>query len=232
MSKSENARTQPMSRPSHKKIPVIMLGTGGHAKVLLEILRRNGTKILGCVDPVRNAGEQVASMPVLGGDEAILDYPPEEVELVNGVGALPGKSNRWAIADRWYSQGYSFASIVDPSAILATNVELAEGVQIMAGAVIQPYVTVGRDTILNTSVSVDHDCTIGNQCHIAPGVTLSGEVSLGNRVHVGPGTVVIQGLTIGEGSVIGAGSVVVRDVGSNMKLIQHRNGIAEALSNA
>ena len=209
--------------------PLILLGTGGHAKVVAEALRLSGREILGVTDPNSSPGSNFFGVKVLGGDEAIYDYSPEEVELVNGVGALPGKARRWEIGEQMRRRGYRFASVIHPSAVIAKDVELSEGTQVMAGAVIQPSVKIGVDTIVNTGVCIDHDCEIGANCHLAPGVILSGEVYIGDSVHIGTGTSVIQKLNIGSGTFVAAGSILYKDIPAGVKYKQLRTEQIERL---
>jgi sugar O-acyltransferase (sialic acid O-acetyltransferase NeuD family) len=211
-----------MTKDKNTKIPLILLGAGGHAKVLIEILKFNQAPILGLTDSSYKQGEKVLGIEVLGGDEIIYDYPPKEILLINGIGGLPERSLRWKLAEQFKERGYRFATIVDPSAVIASDVELADGVQVMAGVVLQPNVKVGMDSIINTSAVIEHDCNIGDSCHIAPSCTLSGGVNVGNKTHVGVGTNIIQGINIGVNSVVGAGSIVLHDVADNVKLIQRR----------
>lgn len=87
----------------------------------------------------------------------------------------------------------------------------------MAGAVIQPDVTIGANVLINTRASVDHDCRIGDHAHLAPGTTLCGGVCVGHTTHIGAGATVIQGVQIGNRCLIGAGSLVLRDVADGKK---------------
>ena len=87
-----------------------------------------------------------------------------------------------------------------------------EGVQLMAGAVIQPNVSIGENTLINTSASIDHDCQIGAHVHIAPGTVLSGNVCVQDETHIGTSATVIQNIKIGTKCTIGAGSVVVKNI--------------------
>ncbi|HEX3032888.1 MAG TPA: NeuD/PglB/VioB family sugar acetyltransferase, partial [Bacillota bacterium] len=119
---------------------------------------------------------------------------------------------RSKLFDKFKADGYSFASVIHPSAIIGYDVELGEGVQILAGAIIQPGSRVGANTIINTKASLDHDCIIGAQVHVAPGVTMSGNVRIADGVHIGTGAVLIQGISVGRNSLVGAGAVVIRDV--------------------
>lgn len=194
-------------------LPVLMLGGGGHAKVLIEALRASSAAIAGIVDPdPMLAGATILNVPVLGGDNIVKRFPPGEILLVNGLGSVGLPVKRQAVFDRFKEDGYRFATVVHPSAIIASDVELEEGAQLMAGVVIQPGCHIGSNTILNTRASVDHDCCIGDHVHVAPGVTLSGGVMVGNVSHIGTAATVIQGIKIGEASIVGAGAVVVNDV--------------------
>ena len=202
--------------------PVIIVGTGGHAKVVADMLKLSNREILGFVDPKMDAELDFCGKKVLGDDSVISQYPHNEIELANGIGSLPGKKNRWKLADKMRMQGYSFATIVHPSSIIAPDVFLGEGVQVMAGVVIQSSVKIGKDSIINTGAIVDHDCNILKNCHLSPGVVCSGGVLIGENTHVGTGSIVIECISIGKNSIIAASSVVYRDVPDGMVLIQKK----------
>jgi len=203
-------------------MPVIVMGCGGHAKVLISALRAAGREIIGIADPRAVPGSRLLDVSVLGGDEVVHDHAPAQIELVNGIGSMPGSDTRSRIAATLRGAGYRFATVVHPSAVIAESVILDEGVQVMAGCVLQPDVSIGIDSIVNTGASVDHDVMIGAHCHIAPGVTLSGNVLVGDDVHIGTGSSVIQGISIGSGSIIAAGAVVFANIAPGIKFIQPR----------
>lgn len=193
--------------------PIIVLGAGKHAKVVIDILRIQSVNVLGItdIDPGK-LKEKVYGVKVIGNDDALQFYLPDSVQLVNGLGSVGSTILRKQLYNHFKSQGYSFASVIHPSAVIAFDVEISEGVQVMAGAIIQPGSYIGKNTIINTKASVDHDCIIGSHVHLAPGVTLSGDVQVGDGVHIGTGATVIQGIRIGQNSLVGAGSLVVKDV--------------------
>jgi sugar O-acyltransferase (sialic acid O-acetyltransferase NeuD family) len=194
-------------------LPVIILGAGGHAKVLIDTLLLRAVEIAGIVDPDREKhGTSILGIPVIGNDDVVLKQGPSAVILVNGVGSVKQPALRKQLFDSFKAKGFTFASVLHPSAVIAADVLLTEGVQVMAGSVIQTGCVIGRNTIINTRASVDHDCIIADHVHVAPGVTLSGCVVVEDRVHIGTGATVLQGVHIGRDSVIGAGSVVLQDV--------------------
>jgi len=193
-------------------LPVILLGAQGHAKVVLDVLHECGFEVIGFI--AREAGERGALEGVasLGDERALERHAPGKVLLANGVGTVGPTARRRALFERMRARGYRFATLVHPRASVARSAVLGEGAQIMAGAVLQPDVRVGVDTIINTSASIDHDCLIGEHVHIAPGVTLSGAVRVGDRTHIGTGAAVIQGVSIGEDAFVAAGAVVTANV--------------------
>jgi UDP-perosamine 4-acetyltransferase len=201
-------------------MPVLIIGGGGHAKVLIDVLRLRSFEILGIVDtdPART-GTAVAGIPVLG-DDAVLDrYEPGKIALVNAVGSVGVPKSRRDVFELFKSKGFTFVTVIHPSAVIASDVEFGEGAQVMAGAVIQPGSSLGRNSIVNTRASVDHDCAIGAHVHLAPGVTLSGGVRIGDVVHVGTAATVIQGVTIGPATLIAAGAVVIDDLAGNAEYL-------------
>lgn len=193
--------------------PVILIGGGGHGRVLLDALLLCGTEVLGIADPaLPTEAPGPRGLPVLGGDDAVLRHAADAVLLVNGIGSTGSTAARTALYERFVAAGYRFATVVHPAAVVAEDVVLGDGAQVMAGAVLQTGARIGANCIVNTRASVDHDCDIDAGTHIAPGVTLSGAVRIGPGSHVGTGAVVIQQVRIGAGALIGAGAVVLADV--------------------
>lgn len=195
------------------KLPVIIIGGGGHAKVLIDTLLLNNINILGIADAdLSQKGNSLLGITVIGGDDAVFKHGFKKIQLVNGIGSVGLLIKRQRVFDKFKDKGFTFTSVIHPSAVVASDAEICEGAQIMAGAIIQPGSRIGRNTIVNTKASVDHDCIIGDHVHIAPGVTLSGGVTVGAGTHIGTGATVIHGVCIGRGSVVGAGTLVLRDV--------------------
>ncbi|CAA7614389.1 acetyltransferase [Magnetospirillum sp. SS-4] len=188
---------------------IVIVGAGGHGKVLADALLARGEAVAGFVDAdSRLHGQTVLGLPVLGGDDRIL---PGWL-LVNGIGSVADPGLRMRVERSFGQRGFCFLTVIHPAASVARGVSSGEGCQIMAGAVIQADATLGRGVIVNTRASVDHDCRLGDFVHIAPGATLSGGVDVGEASHIGTGAVVVEGVRIGRGCLVAAGAVVVREV--------------------
>jgi len=193
-------------------VPVIILGGGGHARVLADALQLAGRRVLGFTAPQRQP-ELAPGIGWLGDDTAIEAHDPASVALVNGLGSTRAIEQRRRIYERLTGRSYRFAAVQHPSAVVSTlGTELGRGSQLLAGSLISPGVRLGDNVLINSRVAVEHDCRVGDHSHLATGAVLCGGCEVGPTVHVGAGATVIQGIRIGQGAVIGAGSVVTKDV--------------------
>lgn len=174
---------------------VYILGSGGHAKVLEEIVELNGDQFLGFINDDENFIEQ-----------------EEKEKLVNGIGGVKDNKPRREIFNKYKKAGFDFPVMIHPSVIYSKRSSFSEGVQLFAGVIVQRGVTINENTIINTGASVDHDCSIGAHVHIAPGVVISGNVEIGEGTHIGTGARIIQSVVIGSNCVIAAGAVVTKNV--------------------
>lgn len=210
-----------MKHESVSSLRLIMLGAGGHASVLHALALSAGHRITGVCAPELAASGAATwrGVPVLGDDTALANMDPSGVGLINGVGQLVGSRARQTVYGRMKGSGFRFPALIHPTAWVADSVGLKDGVQVMAGVIIQPDSTIGENSIVNTNASIDHDCIIGRHVHIAPGATLCGGVSIGDGAFIGAGSTVIQNMAIGKDAIVGAGAVVIQDLESGTKLI-------------
>lgn len=189
----------------------IILGSGGHAKVIIEILRAAGLyEPVGCVAPGADGGGALLGVPILGDDNALPELREQGIRYA--MVALGDNHLRQRLMQYVVGLGFELANAVSPAATIAASTRLGVGLAIMPGANVGPETVIEDGVIINSRASVDHDGALGYCCHIGPGATLAGCVSVGARAFVATGASVIPEIRIGEGSVIGAGSVVVRDV--------------------
>jgi sugar O-acyltransferase (sialic acid O-acetyltransferase NeuD family) len=139
-------------------MPVIIVGAGGHARVLVDALRTAGRPILGVVDPkLTTDAAGPLGLKVLGGDEALGQYCADKIELVNGIGGTGSTERRHDVFAQFCARGFRFSSVVHRSAVVSEFAELGQGVQVMAGCVIQCGAIIGANTIINTNASIDHN---------------------------------------------------------------------------
>lgn len=195
---------------------VIIIGGGGHAKALADILKQQKIDIFAISSPKIDKNSVLFSgLKHFLNDSDIYQFSPKEICLVNGIGSIPGNALRVEIFQKFRKDGYEFLTVISASSIVSDYCRIGMGVQIMPGAIINVDAVIGDNTIVNTGALVEHDCVLGESNHVAPGAVLCGGSITGANVHVGAGASVIQGVMIGENSVIGAGTSVVRNLDKN-----------------
>jgi sugar O-acyltransferase (sialic acid O-acetyltransferase NeuD family) len=194
---------------------IYLLGGGGHASVLVDMLKENGIDIAFICSPKVDPSRKIlTATPILDDEDVLLDKDSTEIELVNGTGSLPGNTLRKELFCKFTEYGFLFSQVISKHAVISSFSTLGHGVQIMPGAIVQAGAVIGDNTIINTGAIIEHDCIIGKHNHIAPGVTLSGQVLTGDNVHIGSGATVIQNVSIGAGTVIAAGAIVTKHIES------------------
>lgn len=201
---------------SEKRNPIIMIGLGGHARVVAELIACLELPLVGVCGPEPEKDfPEFAGLPRVADDELPQRFPAAQHGLALGIGGGSRPAGRRDIHQRLSGLGYDFPVLCHPSAVLSRHLTLGDGTQVMAGTVLQPGVSTGANVILNTGSQVDHDCTIAAHVHIAPGAVLCGGVTIGEAAFIGAGATLLPGVTVGDGAVVGAGVTVTRDVGND-----------------
>jgi sugar O-acyltransferase (sialic acid O-acetyltransferase NeuD family) len=194
---------------------VVGLGAGGHAKVVIEILRLvGGYELIGLLDENPKLwGTRLSEVNVLGADALLPElYQQGARGFFIGLGSVGDSTPRQRLYEEARRAGFDGACAIHPRAIVSASAEIGDGPTVMAGAVINADAHIGDNVIINSGAIVEHDCLVGSHVHIATGARLAGGVRVDQGAHIGLGASVKQGITIGRYAIVGAGAVVVRDV--------------------
>ncbi len=182
---------------------VVIVGAGGHGKVIADIVVKSGQNLRGFLDDNRSLSDNVLGFPILG---AVSDIPLWAERGCRFLLAIGNNEVRRRLAEQYR---VAYATAVHPTACLGLEVQLGEGTVVMAGVIVNPGACVGRHCILNTACVVEHDNAIGDYAHICPGVALAGTVTIGEGTQIGVGSSVRNNITIAANCLVGAGSAVV-----------------------
>ena len=196
-------------------IAVVGFGAGGHAKVVIEILRsKQQYEIVGLLDPRRELwGTRVLGVEVLGDDSLIAELKQRGIEHgFIGVGTVGDTQPRRQLYEKVTGAGFKIVPAIHAAAVVSASATIGDGPTIMAGAIINANAAIGDNVIVNTGAIVEHDCVIGDHTHVATGARLAGGVHVGPGAHIGIGAVIRQEISIGQRAIVGAGAVVVKDV--------------------
>ena len=201
--------------PPEGLIRCVVLGGGGHARVVIESLNASGSaRAVGVLDADRSRwGQELCGVPVLGGDERLPELAQQGItHFVMGLGGVGDNQPRRTLFTLAVQSGLIPLTIRHPSAVCSSSAAIGAGSVLCPRAVVNAAAVVGVNVIVNTGAIVEHDCVVGDHVHVATGARLCGGVRVGEGAHIGAGSTVRQGLTIGERAIVGAGAVVIRDV--------------------
>jgi len=190
--------------------PVVIVGAGGHGKVLLDICRVSGVQIAGYLDADPSLPPYLHGVPILGTDDMLGDQSFVATHaFVLGVGDT---AIRCRLSVCFEQADATLATLVHPSAVISEPASIGGGSTIHAGAIVNIDVKIGTHCVVNTGASVDHDCILSDGVQIGPGATLAGGVTCQRNVFVGTGASILPNVTIGKDSIVGGGSSVAKDV--------------------
>jgi len=186
---------------------VVVIGGGGHAKVVIDIIKNNGfsSSEIEVLDDNLPFGSEILSCRVVGKVKDCKNYN-SNTKFVIAIGNNDIRKN---ISNKYDLNYHSF---IHPKAIIGEDVFIDKGSVVMAGAIINSGSKIGKHSIINTAVSVDHDSVLGNYVHLSPGVHMGGSVLIGDKTWIGVGAMVKNNINICKDVLIGVGSVVIKDI--------------------
>lgn len=185
--------------------PIVVLGAGGHAKVIIATLEAAGREVE-CIldDNSFLQGTRVLGIPVVGKMDSATGFRNHQAIIAVGDNRV-----RREIAERL---DLDWTVALHPEATIHHSVTVMPGAVVFAGSVVQPGTSLGAHCIVNTGASIDHDCLIASYAHVGPGVHLGGSVWVGEGAFLGIASVVLPNHLVGQWSIVGGGAVATRDV--------------------
>ncbi len=197
---------------------IILMGAGGHCKVIIDIIKSNNTfNIVGILDP-QNKGFSILDIPIIGDDDLLIDLKKKGVSnafICIGAMGSASFSVRNNLFVKLRSIGFKLPKLIHRNAVVSDFSSIGDGSCVMAGAIVNAGAIIGENCIINTGVIIEHECIIRDNTHISPGVSIAGGVKIGSNTHIGIGSTIIQGINIGDSAVIGAGAAVISDISHN-----------------
>ncbi len=183
---------------------LIIIGGGGHAKVIADLAIKTGYNVVGFLDDNDRVTEML-SLKRLGRVEICENYA-HSAKFVIGIG---NNKIRKEIFEKYKLE---YVTLIHPSAVIAKSAKLGIGAVVLAGAIINADAKIGEQSIINTGAVVEHDCVIGEFTMVAPRATVCGFSKIGNSCWIGAGSVVNNVISVCDNVIVGSGAVIIADI--------------------
>jgi sugar O-acyltransferase (sialic acid O-acetyltransferase NeuD family) len=197
----------------YKMKKLIIIGTGGHAKVVFSIAHKLGYEVIGFFDDINIDKKTFMDRMVIHKWEELFDQYAGNIKIVVAVG---NNFNRQKLVEKiQINSNFSFVSLIDPETIISHDVQIGKGSVIMPGSIINIGTQIGDHCIINTGAQLDHGCFMDNFSSLGPGSICGGDVHIGRYSAVCLGAKVIEKVVVGHNSILGANSLLLKNLESN-----------------
>jgi sugar O-acyltransferase (sialic acid O-acetyltransferase NeuD family) len=202
-----------------KKEKLVLLGSGGHAKCVLDILEEmDSYEIIG-VTTQDETRKDFCGYPILGNNETLQDLYMEGIRYIAlGVGGYTDNNQRKALYTKLKQLGFTVVSAIHPSAMISKTVSLGEGNIIFSGVIMIPDVQVGNNVVIASGSNIGHEVIIEDHVLISTGVTTGANIKIQEGALISMGATIVSGVTVGKNAFVAAGAVVVKDIEENTKV--------------
>jgi acetyltransferase EpsM len=193
---------------------IVIVGQGGHSKVLKDIILANKEhELIGYLDDkyeglTHNKDIYIGSIS----SAHMMIERVKDLKFIIGIGDNELREN---ISRKLNLPIEFYATLIHKSAIVSPSALIGHGSVIMAKTVINANTQIGCHSIVNTGAVIEHDNVLSEFVHVSPNATLTGSVKIGKGVHIGAGATIIPNIRIEEWSIIGAGATVINDIPAN-----------------
>ena len=185
---------------------LIIIGAGGHGKVVADIAQKSGYNEIEFLDSVQTG--DCMGFPIVDKCDNVEKY----IDKADFFVAIGNTVAREKYISLLLSMGANLITLIHPSSVIDKSVTIGRGTVVMAGVVVNSSTKIGQGVIINTSSSIDHDCEVADYCHVSVGVHVAGTVNIGKRTWLGIGAIISNNLSICDDCMIGAGSLVLKNV--------------------
>ncbi len=190
--------------------PLLLLGCGGHAKSVIDVLEMNNEwKLIGLVGLPEQLGLEVLGYRVIGDDKDLPELKNQANHAFLAMGQLPSAKIRQKLATKIDNLGFHSPKIISPNAVISPNACIKAGTFVGHGAIINASATIGRHCIINSMSLIEHDAIVENYCHISTGAIVNGGLQIGAGSFIGSGAMLREGLNLPPNTIIHAGKRVM-----------------------
>ena len=193
---------------------ILFWGGTGKARIIEKMISNQGNKkveIVAIYDSFLTELPFPSPIKFISSPDELKQVLPNITHFVTCIGGEHGYA-RFKISEELKKLELESVEVISPEAILDDIEYKGEGLQMMPGAVVHKFSSIGDQCIINTNATVDHECVLGNGVHVMGGASIAGVVEIGNYSTIGTNATILPNIKIGKGVFVGAGAVVNKDV--------------------
>ena len=196
---------------------LIIVGSGGHSRVAIDIATQNKYNILGIIDInyKKNNTKNILGYQILGDIKSLENKKLKKSKIFIAIGDIKLRKKIY----NSLKKNFQFINLIHKTAKISNYTKLGNNLLINTGAIINAEVIIDDNSIINSGSIIEHEVYIGKNVNINPNVAIGGRTTIKNNTYVGIGATIIDSINIGENVVIGAGSVVIKDIKKNLTSI-------------
>lgn len=198
------------------KTDLVIVGAGGHGLSTYELALSTGKfKVIGFLDDTKQFGTRIVNdCFVIGKISTDFNVSSNEIKIAMGLAGEMSMRKRLTLLNEFEKSNYEFPTLIHPSAQISNLAQISQGSQIHALTNVGVNTKIGRHSVINSGVIVEHGTNILESCSISPGSVLCGDVMIGKSVFIGANSTVLPGIKIADFAIIGAGSLVNKNLES------------------
>ncbi len=193
---------------------IVLAGNAVTAEILHRYLDRDlRYSVAGLtVDDAYVDGGATFEAPVVGLSALPDRFTPQDVAIVMAMGYGAVNGHRRSMFERLKAMGYAIETYLHPQAMIHTAHPIGEGSVVLPGALVEPEVRVGANTMIWGNVTIAHHAVVGDHCWVASGAVVSGKASIGDQCFIGVNATIVNAVAVGAGTIVGGGALITRDV--------------------
>jgi sugar O-acyltransferase (sialic acid O-acetyltransferase NeuD family) len=195
----------------------VIVGAGGHAACLIDVLQGSGYYIVGCTDAKRPTGVHVFNhINVIGNDEILPSLLEGGVKFAFiGIGDPVTNRKRVEIYNELTRIGFIVPAVIAPGAEIGIASEIGPGTVVLRGATVGPRCKVGANVLVNQGSILCHDSKVSDHCHLAPGCIIAANCHIGTGTTIGMGATVYMGVSVGDWTLVHNNVAITRNISHN-----------------
>ena len=193
---------------------ILLWGGQSKARVIANMISKiysNKAQIIGIFDNTLDKIYFETKIPLYSDKSELEFLYSNATHFVVCIGGEHGFA-RYKTSEKLKEQDLLPLDLISSHGLLDELDSCGEGIQVMPGAIAHKFTSIGRQCILNTNSTVDHECFLGDGVHIMGGASIAGRVKIGNFSTIGTNATILPDLEIGNNVFIGAGAVVTENI--------------------